>query len=187
MPGSSSAGSGDLPALSDAISPVSCCTFCSRFLTCAECALTAEARALSWLTRFTTLHIAVRATSEMLRAPLSTQNLSNAEYSSSESRTPIVRMRGTRTGTGNPEGCYEELRFGMKSSANEPKELFFLCDAIEAGFAPPGPMYEIGHCAATTRCPWLNKSIASTSRHPARPRLAGPQLYWGIKFTIALS
>jgi hypothetical protein len=43
------------------------------------------------------LFIVLRTRSEMLRAPLATQNRSSSRYSSSESRTLIVRIRGIRT------------------------------------------------------------------------------------------
>jgi hypothetical protein len=53
----------------------------------------------------------------MLRAPLSTKNLSNTEYSSSESLTPIVRMRGIRTAIAS---SISEIAVGMMDDPGNP-------------------------------------------------------------------
>lgn len=87
-----------LSALRNAISALNCETLCSRSLNCVACSA-ADAGLLRAAFR-TNLQMAVRATSDMLRAPVTKQNLSNAEYSSADSRTPIVRARGINTVTG---------------------------------------------------------------------------------------
>lgn len=47
----------------------------------------------------TKVHIALRASSEILRAPLLTHSHSSGKYSHQEIRTPNVRIRGTDTAT----------------------------------------------------------------------------------------
>ena len=86
-----------LVAFSNPISAVSCSIFPCRFFTSAECSCTVTVNALSSWARFKRPQIALRARSEMLRAPLATQYFSKAENSSRESLILIERARGIRT------------------------------------------------------------------------------------------
>ena len=99
---------GCLSDFREAISSESISILCSSTWICAEWTDLLE-RDLCRPARFTKSQIAVRARSEMLRAPPVRQNRSKTAYSSSETRTPMVRVRGSKIVTGN-RSATEKLR-----------------------------------------------------------------------------